>query len=96
MPPPLSPPPCVHLWLHLIVAILKYWDMYMIPGGVWEGGGECLALSPPPLKKSLALIPPKKIYEKMWPKNGIFVKFLANRRDFHKSAIKFHEILFPL
>jgi hypothetical protein len=67
---------------------------YMIPGG-WEGGGGVFSLYPPP-EKSLAYTPLKKFGPKMGKsgqKMSFFGKFLTNPRDFHKSAVKFHEIL---
>jgi len=68
----------------------------MIPGGGWEGGvGGCLAYTPH-LKKSLAYTPPKKNFGQKMGKFGkkmaFFGNFLTNPRDFHKSAVKFHEI----
>jgi hypothetical protein len=67
----------------------------MITGG-WGGG--VLSLYPPPhLKKILSLYPPPtKIFGQKMGKFGkkfaFFGNFLTNPRDFHKSAVKFHEI----
>ncbi len=57
---------------------------YMIPGGRGE-----LSLDSPP-EKTLSLDPWK--FGQKWH----FLIFLANPRDFHKSAVKFHEIFDPL
>ncbi len=62
-------------------------------------GGGVLSLYPPHLKKSLAYTPPtlEKIFGpkmgKFGQKMSFFGKILTNPRDFHKSAVKFHEIL---
>jgi hypothetical protein len=63
---------------------------------VWRGWG-CLAYTPPPEKiLSLDPPPPKKNFEpkmgKFGRKMAFFGKFLTNPRDFHKSAVKIHEI----
>jgi hypothetical protein len=70
---------------------------YMIPGGV-GGGWWVLSLNLPP-EKILSLNSPsqKKILGpkmgKFGQKMSFFGNFLTNPRDFHKSAVKFHEIL---
>jgi hypothetical protein len=60
----------------------------MIPGGGggWEGCGGCLAYTPPP-KKNFG-----QKMGKFGKKMAFFANFLTNPRDFHKSAVKFHEI----
>ncbi len=67
----------------------------------WVGGGwGCvLSLYPPP-EKIFSLYPPsKKILllkmEKFGQKMSFFGNFLTNPQDFHKSAVKFHDILWP-
>jgi hypothetical protein len=53
----------------------------MIPGGV------CLAYTPPPPPHFGAKM------GKLGQKMSFFGNFLTNPQDFHKSAIKFYEIL---
>ncbi len=61
------------------------------PGGVWEGGGGCLAYTPHP--KIISIYPPsKKILGQKWEfgqKMSFVGNFLTNPRDFNKSAVKF-------
>ncbi len=64
----------------------------MIPGCVWEGCGVCLALTSH-LKKSLALTPPLKTFfqsknGKIWPKNGIFLKYFGQPSRFSQICCK--------
>ena len=64
----------------------------MIPGVCLGGGWGCLALNPPPEKKSLALkppLPPNFFFllkmGKLGKKMALKKIFLANPRGFHKS-----------
>ncbi len=65
---------------------------YIIPGRGVEGGGRCLALTPPP-EKILSLDPPslKNFLAKngkIWPKNCIFCKFCDQPLRFSQICCK--------
>ncbi len=55
------------------------------------GLGDAYSIPPPP-EKILNLDPPKKMFGQ---EMAFFENLLTNPRDFHKSAVKFHEILNP-
>jgi hypothetical protein len=80
--------------LFLYIVIFEPLPNHTIHDSREGGGGGVLSLFPPHLKKSLAYIPPPpKIF--FGQNMSFFGNFLTNPRDFHKSAVKFHEILLP-